>query len=1405
MATPLLTAGVSAMKHGRRGRPHARIIFYSSGRLAWCAPEQPRVICDDGSRSITLADTVGTQVQLKGPRRMKITAATRALDVELESEAVRDALLGEVRQLQEQEAHARQQSILQLGSFGAQPNARRKSSRVLASMAEHERQHRAELAAGPAAESAGGSQSESEQQGRESAVPSQMERLWLPNRAANECMYTGCGAAFSTFKRRHHCRVCGLIFCQLHSANRCIVPAAFGYSGRSKKRTCDACCRKLNEGLFQTPAEVLVQRQALAQAPPPQAPSPGDRVFLGSFLKCSQSRKTWKARDFVLDRSGGKAMLLYSKQPFVQSGAWTPTEKSFLPIGSQTILCDHQGKPCSFQLVTSTRRLVVSTRSAAEKARTMQVLLQHIPPSPVPNTAGRVVFCEAGLACEICRRRFHTVKKPRKFCSQCARAVCALCSDGGSREARLCNECSVRAPTGRIEVVSAALWGARMATEARMGTTDGGAPTAEVFGTLEVEVVYNEQQALSVQLCSGNLAAVSRHAFFEVEKRFAAFNEMHRALQTNNGFASEQLPLFPAARRFSSVAKIEMTPILAAKLAAYTNSLLRNPAFAGTFDAKLFLMSPDLEQFGGSVPSTDRSTTILEAIVMTGSMGGWLQLNVEAAVAARFASESLRRAHAQTRRCTEYEEREQILKTLYCAPAESHSARTSVRDQRTTAVELRIAREQERLQQQQNAAELVLVDRRADEQDRRAARQEAAEHATQHREEYSAMHEAGEKLAIAAAALAQAKVDHGLESPEWLDETVTRIMGDFSISNVLSSGGGVPENIANAWTDVLRTHPEERVRVQREVELQETGTDLQRTSRSEHEASSALLDAERTAIAREDAKSLHEDSLIQQAKDELERKSSMLLDPLRHLRVNQLAARDCLAQVQRTLRGAEQNMERAEKLLTPAAAGVQETFPCNLVVPASARPGAAFAITVQGLRRNIMCLAGWVPGQQVSVRLKRNPRMPDHPSMAKTKTADKWAAFCEYSNARASHINKQIENCQAIVKASETIMDCEPATSSAFPSMELVLAHCARANQKLKDARDQMEEQEDSLRCDFPAVWDEYQALVGDFTASAPGQLDSVSSVIGLLARVSAQHAKLLKASTTAHCNANSRSKELQAGAKEAKAQAKAIQKKMKQEKADREAMMFLAVVTTGGLAGGHAAAAAAAHTTAAASMSLPHILSMTTTHAAAGATATTSVAASAHRLHAMHAHAHAHVHGVAKAHAHAAKAQHHVAKGAHAHVATVHHAHGATAHAHAKQAHARASQAKHAAHTVNQVQQVAVDPSKLVQQVLDKVKAKVHEKLTDELVDMFLDAVDATPEQRAYFKAFRSHWDMLTGKKPATVKEAAGLAIEMGKIYENGQLGSEQPDGCFHRLGQIRDEYQKASKDAHNLIGLGS
>ena len=41
------------------------------------------------------------------------------------------------------------------------------------------------------------------------AVPSQ--KYWMPDAVATKCY--DCEAKFTTFRRRHHCRVCGQIFC----------------------------------------------------------------------------------------------------------------------------------------------------------------------------------------------------------------------------------------------------------------------------------------------------------------------------------------------------------------------------------------------------------------------------------------------------------------------------------------------------------------------------------------------------------------------------------------------------------------------------------------------------------------------------------------------------------------------------------------------------------------------------------------------------------------------------------------------------------------------------------------------------------------------------------------------------------------------------------------------------------------------------------------------------------------------------------------------------------------------------------------------------------------------------------------------------------------------------------------
>ncbi|XP_010794934.1 1-phosphatidylinositol 3-phosphate 5-kinase-like [Notothenia coriiceps] len=58
---------------------------------------------------------------------------------------------------------------------------------------------------------------------------SDLKQYWMPDSQCKECY--DCNEKFTTFRRRHHCRLCGQIFC-----SRCCnqeIPGKFmGYTGR---------------------------------------------------------------------------------------------------------------------------------------------------------------------------------------------------------------------------------------------------------------------------------------------------------------------------------------------------------------------------------------------------------------------------------------------------------------------------------------------------------------------------------------------------------------------------------------------------------------------------------------------------------------------------------------------------------------------------------------------------------------------------------------------------------------------------------------------------------------------------------------------------------------------------------------------------------------------------------------------------------------------------------------------------------------------------------------------------------------------------------------------------------------------------------------------------------------------
>nr|CCA21360.1 conserved hypothetical protein [Albugo laibachii Nc14] len=90
-----------------------------------------------------------------------------------------------------------------------------------------------------------------------------LEQLWVPDNFSSNCM--DCKSPFGFPKpRRHHCRVCGLLFCRNCLQNKVVVPKSFGY-GENKERCCRNCVTALQVKSISSPADVFNQRKSSHQ------------------------------------------------------------------------------------------------------------------------------------------------------------------------------------------------------------------------------------------------------------------------------------------------------------------------------------------------------------------------------------------------------------------------------------------------------------------------------------------------------------------------------------------------------------------------------------------------------------------------------------------------------------------------------------------------------------------------------------------------------------------------------------------------------------------------------------------------------------------------------------------------------------------------------------------------------------------------------------------------------------------------------------------------------------------------------------------------------------------------------------------------------------------------------------
>ena len=80
-----------------------------------------------------------------------------------------------------------------------------------------------------------------------SQIIPQPREFWMPDKSAKSCFK--CEKGFKAFRRRHHCRYCGLIFC-----SKCTQKNRKLYDGTCISRSCDHCFTLMNNSIEQLPS-----------------------------------------------------------------------------------------------------------------------------------------------------------------------------------------------------------------------------------------------------------------------------------------------------------------------------------------------------------------------------------------------------------------------------------------------------------------------------------------------------------------------------------------------------------------------------------------------------------------------------------------------------------------------------------------------------------------------------------------------------------------------------------------------------------------------------------------------------------------------------------------------------------------------------------------------------------------------------------------------------------------------------------------------------------------------------------------------------------------------------------------------------------------------------------------------
>jgi hypothetical protein len=559
-----------------------------------------------------------------------------------------------------------------------------------------------------------------------------MEGLFLPDLAVRSCC--GCPTRFTLMNRRHHCRLCGLLFCKYCTKTRRPLPSAFN-QGTGNRRVCTICATASVTALnVLTPVDVhsVVTLRHGGTAAGGTGDATGGASARSEHLRFfdlpvtasvadlksayhSRLRQLHPDKGSSCDSNGS---LEEVKQHFQQAKAWLGrASDSVAALSSQTSGGGGGSKRDNF--------------ASAPKA-----------------------VNAADSACTICLRRFSTFV-PRHHCRKCGQSVCGPCSPdkrqlteyGFDGLVRHCSVC-ISDPQRFL-----------LADQQALRLTDRICPAGQEYlsnMTVVLRLTPSSDDRHVDITCSFEPNRVSTGGALDgvssadvdpmlctyqnvVRRRVADFQWLRKCL-IKAGHSEKRLPPLqtekhaaPLLRRaFAAVvhskaktqhARAEAAAARAQVVLTFLASLTVHPMFKDNQWVWAFLaLSPDQLQKLQKLPHTqsnlvplcDDTRDVIDACGSAHSVQHWMQFLIERGVVTANVQELARRNGTLALRKRQADDREQAQKHREWWRSEAtraHAHRGVLSMQRCERCQEQTAREKKRLLDQQQTPKLVYIHR----------------------------------------------------------------------------------------------------------------------------------------------------------------------------------------------------------------------------------------------------------------------------------------------------------------------------------------------------------------------------------------------------------------------------------------------------------------------------------------------------------------------------------------------------------------------------------------------------------------------------------------------------------------------------------------------------------------------